>query len=266
MIVRKKITTLIMLISILFLLLCTLMPSSVSAHSPSHLKLDYDHDTNALQVTITHLVEDPNVHYVYKIDILKNGAIVHTENYDSQPSNEKFVYLFVISADEDDTLKVTAYCNQGGELSGSLELAIETTSETDDDSPELWPFHSLPMLIGFILMATGIGIAKVMKKKKWWLKAHKSLNSIGSLLAIIGLFIAIYMVSESGGAHFSVSHALLGGVTIALLILSPILGFVIMKGGKHVKIIRTTHRWLGRIAITLMLIAMIMGYSLVGVL
>jgi hypothetical protein len=228
------------------------------------MKLKFDRDTNGLEITITHNVNDENDHFIYQINIWKNGDLFLTLNYTRQPTRDTFSYDQIVQADEDDILKVTAYCNYGGDITTILDLAKGTEAETD--SPELWPFHSLPMLLGFIMMLTGILIAKTMKKKDWWFKAHKTLNSIGSILAIIGLIMAIYMVTESGSGHFRVPHAILGGVTITLLILSPILGFALMKGTKKTEKLRPVHRWIGRIAITLMLIVVVMGYSLVGVL
>jgi cytochrome bd-type quinol oxidase subunit 1 len=259
-------TRLIQFVTIFFLalLFISIFVAPGSAHPPSNMKLKYDHAANELEIIITHQVSNENDHYIFRIDIWKNGTLYLTLNYTRQPSKGTFSYNVKISADQDDVIKVTAYCNYNGDLTTTLDLAEGTESESD--SPELWPFHSLPMLIGFILMVTGIGIAKTMKKKDWWVKAHKTLNAVGSILAIFGLIMAIYMVNEAGSAHFRVPHAVLGGVTISLLILSPILGFALMKGTEKTEKLRPVHRWAGRIAITLMLIVMITGYSLVGVL
>lgn len=257
--IRKTFTLMLFIIFIF-----SIMSQPVSAHAPSKMKLVYDKSTQELEITITHRVDDENVHYIYQINIWKNGDLFITLNYTNQPTKEKFSYEQTIPADEDDVLKVTAYCNFGGDITTILDLAKGTESETE--SEELWPFHSLPMLLGFLMMIVGISIAKVMKKKDWWFKAHRTLNLIGTVLAIIGLIMAIYMVTEAGGGHFSVPHAILGGITITLLILSPILGFSIMKAGASAAQIRTAHRWVGRIAISMMLIVMITGYSLVGIL
>jgi hypothetical protein len=226
--------------------------------------LKYDPDTSELKITIIHNVNNENDHFIYQIKIWKNDELFHTINYTSQPSREKFTYQEIVPADEDDVLEVTAYCNYGGDITTTLELEKGTEAETE--SPEIWPLHSLPMLLGFFFMITGIIIAKTLKKKDWWFKAHKYLNSVGSLLAIIGLTIAIYMVSESGSGHFRVPHAILGGITIFLLVLSPILGFLLMKGTENTEKLRPLHRWVGRIAIALMLIVILTGYSMVGVL
>ena len=148
---------------------------------------------------------------------------------------------------------------------GAARINLKTGEAEEIEIPEIWPFHSLPMLLGFFLMLAGIIIAKTMKEKDWWFKAHKTLNTIGSILAIVGLVIAVYMVNEAGSGHFRVPHAILGGITISLLILTPILGFALMKGTESTEKLRPVHRWVGRIAIALMLIVMFTGYSLVGV-
>jgi len=122
--------------------------------------------------------------------------------------------------------------------------------------PALWPYHALLMTLGFILMTTGMLIARYLKARSWWLKAHKPLGVCGSLFAIAGLFTAIFMVSQSTGIHFRVPHAYLGAITIIFVAMTPVLGYAQLKVRNNRKTISAIHRWSGWITIVLMLITL----------
>ena len=60
--------------------------------------------------------------------------------------------------------------------------------------PPLWPYHALLVTTGFVVMLGGMLTARYMKRKSWWLKAHKTLGISGALLIISGVIVAVYMV------------------------------------------------------------------------
>jgi len=122
------------------------------------------------------------------------------------------------------------------------------------------------MSAAFLAMAAGILIARFLKKKKWWLKAHKGLNMAAVALALVGIVIIAVSVQDSGGPHFRVSHAYYGAAALSLLLLSPFLGFAMFKTKDKTKIprIKQLHRWSGRMTILLMAAAIIAGFSLMG--
>jgi hypothetical protein len=130
--------------------------------------------------------------------------------------------------------------------------------------PALWPYHAILMTLGFVLMTTGMLIARYLKARSWWLKAHKPLGAFGSLFALAGLFTTIFMVSQSTGIHFRVPHAYLGAITFIFVAMTPILGYAQLKVRNSRATIRAIHRWSGRITIVLMLLTLLSGSSLVG--
>ncbi len=107
----------------IILLLILAMP--VTAHPPSLVSLAYDSQNQSLKVTTTHQVSDPTSHYIFRIDILKNGKQVITKEYTSQPSSSTFSYDYPLNASKGDVLKATAYCVIAG--SKSSEITAEDT-------------------------------------------------------------------------------------------------------------------------------------------
>ncbi|UCE36149.1 MAG: hypothetical protein JSW00_11420 [Thermoplasmata archaeon] len=148
---------------------------------------------------------------------------------------------------------------------GYGKVDIGTGEYEEIEIPAFWIFHATLMIVGFILMLLGIIIAKVFKKKKWWLKTHKILGVLGAIFSIAGLLMAFIMVSMGSGEHFHVPHAYLGILAMIFAILAPSLGFAQFKVKKNKSKIRFTHRWVGRIAIVLMLLNIISGLLLVEI-
>jgi cytochrome b561 len=147
--------------------------------------------------------------------------------------------------------------------SGTINIATGDSSEDEDIL--LWPVHATLMVLGFTLMLIGIIIAKALKKKSWWYKTHKGLNTIGALLAILGLIIGFYMVSEANSEHFSIPHHFLGVITILLLISNLSLGYGQAKAASSSQAkLRMVHRFIGRIVMILMVLNIVSGLSLVG--
>ncbi|KYK23922.1 hypothetical protein AYK25_00710 [Thermoplasmatales archaeon SM1-50] len=104
---------------VIMLLIGTLMVSiQAAAHNPRFMKLDYEPET--LQVLILHFSLAPKIHYVYKVDIEKNGELYTSESYNSQQRFIFFRYSYNVTATSGDQLTVTAYCSLFGKLTKSL--------------------------------------------------------------------------------------------------------------------------------------------------
>jgi hypothetical protein len=127
----------------------------------------------------------------------------------------------------------------------------------------LWHYHAVLMITGLLLLSTGMLIARYMKNRHWWLKAHKTMGISGAIVAISGLVMAMYMVSLSTGVHFRVPHAYLGSIIIIFVVMTPILGYAQFKSVSEAVKIRTIHRWSGRITLVLILLNILSGLSLV---
>lgn len=241
----------------LFLILLVFFVAPVTAHAPSEMWLEYDTDSQTLAVTITHTVSDPDTHYVYRIQIEHGDVQVY--EYESQPTDSQFTYMFPIHATPGDILVVTAECNLGGSITGELEIGAAARAKTD--VPVLWPYHAVLMVVGLLLIL--VAVVNVVNKtpKTSWLKAHKMTGGIGCVLIICGLIVAGYMVYED---HFKVSHAYVGLVTLIFTVMTPILGFVSLK--MHKKPVRTVHVWVSRAVVVLLVITVLSGMVQAGVL
>jgi len=70
--------------------------------------------------------------------------------------------------------------------------------------------HAFLMGTGFLLMAAGIGTARLLRQRRWWLKAHRAAGAAGATCLAAGFAMAAVMVTQSGGGHFKILHAWLG--------------------------------------------------------
>ena len=126
----------------LFILL--LMIQTVTAHPPSKLNLNYDDDINDLTVNITHSVSSDD-HYIDTIEIYINDLKYNFLSYDSQPSRMSFSYNYNIIADEGDTIKIIAKCNQFGILTRELTVGEDNGSSTPG-------FLIITLIISFVII------------------------------------------------------------------------------------------------------------------
>lgn len=124
--------------------------------------------------------------------------------------------------------------------------------------------HAGSMVVGFVLMATGVMVAMSLRTRRWWLKTHRLLGSLGAASAILGLIAAIIMVSLSSGHHLSGLHPSLGSVTVLAAAVTPTLGALQFR--LRNKKIRVVHRWAGRFTIVLGAGAVVTGLHLAGIL
>lgn len=164
-------------------------------------------------------------------------------------------------AEGNNLITVTTSDSSGNTASASINVGYVVLDAQPLVEDVTWVYHALLMTIGFVLLVLAITISTGMRKKKWWLKAHKSLGFLGAIFAILGLLVGLYMVSIWMTPHFRVPHAFLGITTIVLAIIQPVLGSMQSKSKK----IRPVHRWLGRTVVVLMFITIIAGMNQAGV-
>ena len=106
------------------------MATSLAAHPPKGVDLDFDSDTGVLSVEMMHSVNNASKHYVNKIVVELNGKKIIEQTFRSQLDEEKQQAFYkVIDAKEGDKISVTAYCNISGKKKGELEI----TAQEDDE-------------------------------------------------------------------------------------------------------------------------------------
>jgi len=96
----------------------TIITTQASAHSPRYMKLNYKPDE--LKIIILHFTFAPKIHYIYKVDVEKNGILITTEFYQRQQRLIFAIYKYNLTAISGDQLTVTAYCSLFGKITRSM--------------------------------------------------------------------------------------------------------------------------------------------------
>ena len=125
--------------------------------------------------------------------------------------------------------------------------------------------HAGAMGAGFLLMAAGAGIAGFQRRRRWWLKAHKTFGVTGSFVMLPGLVAAFLMVDQGGSGHIRLPHAGFGLVMILLAFITPVFGQLQFKIREKAKQLREKHRWSGRITLIVGLITILSGLLAAGI-
>jgi hypothetical protein len=126
--------------------------------------------------------------------------------------------------------------------------------------------HAGFMLAGFLSMMTGASAAMFLRRKRWWLRLHKTAGILGPFAVLVGLASVIFMVSLSGERHFNVTHAYIGAMTAAFAAVTPVLGTLQFKMKSHSTKIRIMHRWSGRFTLLSAIITIVTGLRIIGIL
>jgi hypothetical protein len=142
--------TRIVTILISIIVFCTI-PVAVFANAPSGLTVSYDLGTQDLQVTITHPVNNPTTHYIYKVELQKNGLLFNTSTYTNQPDSNSFTYTYRFNATTGDTIDVTASCIQGG--SKTTHYTVSTINgEKNTSTPGFESIVALSAIIFIVIL------------------------------------------------------------------------------------------------------------------
>ncbi|MCR3883180.1 hypothetical protein P0O24_08410 [Methanotrichaceae archaeon M04Ac] len=144
----------------------------------------------------------------------------------------------------------------------ALAAVGENDGELSAEIVRLWPYHASLVILGFLLMVWGMTFAR--RKGPGWLKKHRALGITGSIVALGGAMVAVYMISAASSVHFRVPHAYIGAFVVLLLILTPSLGHFQLKVAKERRgRVRGVHRLLGRAVLLLMALNMLFGVMMV---
>jgi hypothetical protein len=109
-----------LVIFVILIIGLAMMSLQASATAPRYMKLVYQPGT--LQVTILHFSPAPKLHYVYKVDVEKNGGLIDSTLYTSQPKIFFYTYSYNVNATAGDQLTVTANCVLFGKLTRSITV------------------------------------------------------------------------------------------------------------------------------------------------
>lgn len=101
----------------------TMLAACVSATSPRYIGLKYDAQAHTLNVKVVHFSPAPKIHYVYRIEIDKNGQVYQSYLYQKQPRIFLLSYTYNVTAYPGETLTVSAYCVLWGFIQKSMVVS-----------------------------------------------------------------------------------------------------------------------------------------------
>jgi hypothetical protein len=128
----------------------------------------------------------------------------------------------------------------------------------------LWPFHALLMISGFSFIVAGAIVAR-KKEGTGWMKIHRMLVKINTLLILTGAIFGVSMIEISQSMHINFPHSYFGISIPVLTIIVLISGERLLKPNKGPKSKRKIHRVLAWMLISLMSITMIEGFFAAGI-
>jgi len=97
-------------------------PLRADANAPKEVLPSYDAAARTLTVKITHPSSSPTFHYIEKVEIKKEGKILLSTDYKSQPDKESFSYTYPIEAAPGDVLEIKAGCSIFGSKTEKLTV------------------------------------------------------------------------------------------------------------------------------------------------
>jgi hypothetical protein len=186
-------------------------------------------------------------------------------------------YQYAPPLEKPGPVEVTASCNIGGDIARTLSITATASispRETPTGSPPdparlypiLWPFHAFFMITGVVLFSAAILMVTYGRQRRGWYRLHRILAGVGTILAVAGLSIALYMVRITGGPNLRVFHGMFGAVVLTLVIITLLLGVVRDRVKQHKANLRTVHLWSGRVVFVLMVVTIILGLRQSGLL
>jgi heme A synthase len=122
-----------------------------------------------------------------------------------------------------------------------------------------YQLHFYIIAAGLLALMASLYIIRFKKDKPWRIKKHRILAVLGVIMILMGV-LTMYLGKQSVGLnHFTVPHAFGGLITIILLITTPILAIIGMKGNKKVL---KMHRLFGRLTAIFVVLVAIVGFTI----
>ena len=121
------------------------------------------------------------------------------------------------------------------------------------------------MTLATLCLLTGVSAAVFFRRSRYWLKIHKSFNSIAGIFLFTGGTMAVIMIWQQKGEHLDGFHPITGSIALGLTIINLFLGFYQFKATSEKQAVKTLHRWLGRLSVLLIVIALIVGLARAGI-
>jgi hypothetical protein len=248
-----------------------------AAHPPGRMELAYSEQTGEVVITVTHVVDDPALHYIKKVDVRKNGETVISETYAGQPSKDTFTYRYPLILSPGDEIVATAECSIGGSATARFIMPGPKAASLIMPGPSAatpagsgttprYVYHAILMVTG-ILFIIAAGLLPVYGRRiPGWYRIHIITAVAGSILVIPAVFLVFRVPYLSATPSSFTVHVFLGILLILSLLAALFLALIRGRAGPHKAAIRSAHLWAGRAFIILVLVNILIGLSAVGIL
>jgi hypothetical protein len=124
--------------------------------------------------------------------------------------------------------------------------------------------HILLMVTATSGLITGVSAAIFFRRKKNWLKFHKTVNASSFAGMMAGITMAFLYVAGSSGEHLKGFHQMAGLTAFVFSFITLMVGYRQFKV-KNKQAFRNMHRWLGRFSVVILLSAIILGLMLINI-
>jgi hypothetical protein len=123
----------------------------------------------------------------------------------------------------------------------------------------------LSFMIGATLcLIIGVAMAMFWRSKNYWLKSHKTFNTAGLIILLIGASMAVASIVTGGGEHFAGQHQQIGLAALLFSCVTVFLGYYSFSAGNK-KAVMAAHRWMGRLSLACILFALALGLIMIGI-
>jgi hypothetical protein len=250
---------------ILLTILLMALTCVTAAHPPAALQPSYSERTGEVLLTVTHVVEDPATHFIRQIEIRKNGEMVISEWYTSQPSTGTFTYRYPVPLNPGDEVVATAECSVGGSATARFIMPGPTgTIPTEPATTPLWVYHAILMVTGILCILTAGLLPVYGKGIPGWYRLHIITAIAGSILVIPAVILVFRVPYLSASPSAFAVHVVLGLFLLFSLLAAILLALLRSRAGPRKAVIRIAHIWAGRVFIVLVVINILIGLAAVG--
>ncbi|PIU41877.1 MAG: hypothetical protein COS99_03145 [Candidatus Omnitrophica bacterium CG07_land_8_20_14_0_80_42_15] len=96
--------------------------SPAIAHPPTKITTSQDVAGKTLTILIDHQVLDPTKHFIWRVNLIKNGNVMNSVLSNHQASKKNHIVSFAFAdIKPSDIIEVEAFCNINGKLKEKVE-------------------------------------------------------------------------------------------------------------------------------------------------
>ena len=123
-----------------------------------------------------------------------------------------------------------------------------------------YQLHTYLIGSGMLCLIVSLYIIRYQKGNPKRIKYHKSLSILSVSFIATGVIVMFTGKQIAGFFHFTSPHTYMGAIALTLLLITPTLAFLGLKGKRN---LLNLHRWFGRVTGLLSLVVSVFGLILI---